>query len=367
VVLPLVLLLLAAATVGLVERREPAASAPRSVPTLPPEAACTETIKPGPDLPKLVRRLRPGDVACMAPGVYGARGVRADVALSGQPGKTITLRAQRRGTVFLRGMIILEGRHLVLDGVVLDGPTGSITPANAPDGEEVLLWAKGNDLLIRRTEARNGLWRAGIFVSGTNVTLDACWVHDIGPWNNPGQDQVGGRADNIDHGVYWGGGTSGRLTNSLLEHNLAYGLQISGGAENVLVAHNTIVRNGAGGIIWAERTGGSSLVGNIIAENDGHAVNTHMLVGALNAAKDNWAWRNSQGNWNDTGPVATGRNQVADPRFVGGGNYRLQAGSPAIDAAYPETATQTDYDGRRRPQGDGPDPGAFERPSPASP
>jgi hypothetical protein len=57
-------------------------------------------------------------------------------------------------------------------------------------------------------------------------------------------------------------------------------------------------------------------------------------------------------------------NIVEDPRFVnvGGKDYRLQPGSPAVDAAVPSTGPGIDHDfaGTPRPQGSRKDIGAFE-------
>lgn len=323
--------------------------------------ACTRTLTPTPDLAAAVATLVPGDVACLARGVYGARGTRTDWEVSGTRDDPITVRAETRGAVLVRGFQNLSGSHLELDGLIFDGPTGAVDPANTPDGEEVLVWAQGDGLALRRCEVRDGRWRAGIYVTGSDVTVDACHVHDIGPWDDPDQEQLGGRADNVDHGVYWGDGSSGSIVNSVLEHNLAYGLQISGGANDVLVAHNTIVRNGTGGLIWAEDSSRSTFTNNIVAFNTGYAVNAHLLTGRHNVARDNLAFGNSRGEWNDNGLLVTRRNRVADPMFAGSDDYRLRRGSPAVDAGSAQHVVPRDHAGNRRPQGAGPDIGAHEQ------
>lgn len=55
-------------------------------------------------------------------------------------------------------------------------------------------------------------------------------------------------------------------------------------------------------------------------------------------------------------------NNIADPRFVGASDYRLQSGSPAIDAALNPYTQPDDYNFIPRPQGVASDIGAFEHP-----
>lgn len=330
-------------------------------------AACTRQWGPVSDLGPLLATLRPGDIVCLGPGTYGARGTRTDWRAAGTSAEPIVLRATTGEPVLLRGFLNIEADHVELDGVVLDGPTGAVSPANAPGGQEVLAWIQGTGVVLRHCEVRGGLWRAGVYVTGRETLIDACWVHDNGPWSDPDQVQVGGLASNIDHGIYWGKGSAGAVINSVLEHNLAYGIQVSGGAGPVLMANDTIVRNGAGGVIWAERTSGSTLVNSIVADNDGYSVNAHLLEGERNVARNNLAWGNRRGNWDDDGPLITRQNGVADPLFRGPGDYRLRAGSPAVDAGAQQDAPPTDYDGRPRPAGAGPDLGAYELAAPAGP
>ena len=51
-----------------------------------------------------------------------------------------------------------------------------------------------------------------------------------------------------------------------------------------------------------------------------------------------------------------------DPLFVDrSSNLRVRSGSPAIDAAAAAYSQPADHEGTARPQGSGPDIGAFER------
>ena len=64
-------------------------------------------------------------------------------------------------------------------------------------------------------------------------------------------------------------------------------------------------------------------------------------------------------------PDLGGTNIEQDPKFVNlqGKDYRLQPGSPAVDAAVPSSGPGLDHDfaGAPRPQGARKDIGAFER------
>ncbi len=324
-----------------------------------PSSACTTRVQPTADFQALVEGFAPGSVVCLAPGEYAARGTRTEWPVSGTAAEPVVVRAVGDGEVRLLGYHNVSGSHVVLDGLVFAGPSGPVTAGNTPDDEEVLLWASGNHVQVLRCEVRDGRWRAGIYVTGQEVVIDACSVHDNGVWADPTQRQLGGRADNIDQGVYWGPGSSGALRNSVVARNLAYGVQMIGGSRGVLVVNNTIVGNGRGGVIWAGDSNGGQLVNNVIVGNGGYALNAHLLTGAGNVATDNLAWGNARGQWDDTGPLTTARNSVADPRFVSGSDLRLRPDSPAVDAGRADAAPLFDRDGRVR--GVPPDQGAYER------
>jgi hypothetical protein len=59
--------------------------------------------------------------------------------------------------------------------------------------------------------------------------------------------------------------------------------------------------------------------------------------------------------------LATDDTQGGDPNRSSAGNYRLRAGSPALDAARADYSLEVDLDGCARPQGPASDVGAYER------
>jgi hypothetical protein len=65
-------------------------------------------------------------------------------------------------------------------------------------------------------------------------------------------------------------------------------------------------------------------------------------------------------------PDRSATDRVGDPLFENGStdlktaNFRLKAGSPAIDAALASQSPATDVGGQPRPKGAGPDLGAWE-------
>ena len=142
--------------------------------------------------------------------------------------------------------------------------------------------------------------------------------------------------------------------------------------------HNTIDCRGCDRHALSLRNGST---GNIVKNNifitsdfDAIAVDTESdtgnevdfnvyVEGALFEGPDeNWvgidAWRDATGH-DQSSVVAALASLFVDPEA---GDYHLADGSPAIDMGDPPSAP-TDHDGVPRPQGDGPDAGAFEAPS----
>jgi hypothetical protein len=147
-----------------------------------------------------------------------------------------------------------------------------------------------------------------------------------------------------------------------------FDVQIYPSSDHIIVTENTIVGAFRDGIIVGSEGGGTTsnltIVNNVIAFNGRYGISTYWggTVGTGNLATMNVVWGNGAGQLVGNGITYTA-NTIADPRFVDrtGGNFHLQAGSPAIDGGQIEYALPDDLDGAARPQGTGPDIGTYER------
>ena len=147
-----------------------------------------------------------------------------------------------------------------------------------------------------------------------------------------------------------------------------WGIQIYPSSSNVIVSENTIVGAMRDGIIvggqGTKTTINAVIVNNIIAFNGGYGIGTYWgggSAGSGNIAANNLVWGNSAGGLTGSG-ISYQSNTSADPLFAdrSARNFHLQSGSPAIDRAQADYAVGTDFDHVARPQGAGPDQGAFE-------
>ncbi|MGH2714351.1 MAG: right-handed parallel beta-helix repeat-containing protein, partial [Thermoleophilaceae bacterium] len=296
----------------------------------------------------------PGDTIVLARGTYGRRGTRFTIARGGAPDRPITIRGRagdRRPR--LLGHVQVRADHVRLSDLAFEGPTGRVAPVtdDNPHGEEVPVWIRGDDVEIVRSEVSHSRWHAGIYVTGDGARILANHIHHNGDFGNP--DQAG-----LDHGIYWGAGRGGVIANNLIDANYAYGVQLYPGPQRVRVVGNTIVGNGLAGVILSDAAAGNTVASNIIAFNGRPSI-TFELQGTDNRSAGNLFWANGETAVEVPDPVEQAANIVADPGFVGASDYRLRAGSPALDRALPAYSAPRDIRGlpRSRPA----DIGAFER------
>jgi hypothetical protein len=298
---------------------------------------------------------RPGDVIVVRPGTYGARGSVTRLGRGGTASAPVTYLAEPGASrPRVLGQLRVTADHLELSGLLFDGPTGPVPDGTASShgGEDVQVWIMGDDVELAHSEIRGNRWHAGVYLyRADDVRIVANYIHDNGQFGVP-------EHANLDHGIYWDSG-SGLIANNLIERNYAYGIQLYPEVRAVRVVQNTIVRNGRGGVIVAERATDNLIVNNVIAYNERHGVRDWALTGVGNTARRNLLWSNGAEEFSGSA-VAREDNLVADPRFVGPADYRLGPGSAGIGRALGDYSMDDDYAGRARSRAGSPDLGAYE-------
>jgi hypothetical protein len=189
------------------------------------------------------------------------------------------------------------------------------------------------------------------------------------------------------HGVYWQA-TSGDFINNVASYNKGWGLQVSAvtgtPVAGVRIYNNTMTHNGSTGTAGqagvvqgagfnytsADGTGQANdnlLYNNILAHNTRWAIQLFDAEGTGNLVDNNVSFDNPEGNVSPTNPggamVLSPTNwRAGNPNLVdpANGNFRVSAGSSAIDVGTTLTEANPDAQGLVRPQGAAYDIGAFE-------
>lgn len=179
------------------------------------------------------------------------------------------------------------------------------------------------------------------------------------------------------------------VSNSIVRNNLLYGNHATGialyridgaqGAKNNVIANNTVrvASDGRWALLIVNASTGNRVLNNILL-NDGTyrgslSVSPDSLTGLVSDYNvvmdrftlDDGASRLTRAQWQaQTGQDAHSKVSTAAALFVGGTDYRLLAGSPAVDAGTATlggaNAPAVDLAGGARPSGAGYDVGAYE-------
>jgi hypothetical protein len=170
------------------------------------------------------------------------------------------------------------------------------------------------------------------------------------------------------HGFYASGFNNETYVNNVAYGNYGFGIQIASyrAISNMIVSNNTLVGNGKSGIVLyspSESFANAQINNNITVQNREYGVLIYQATGSGVALDSNLAFGNSRGRLyqaNSSLGYTSARWTEADPQFVAPSDFRLLGQSPAIDRAISLTAPPTDKDGNLRPNGAGPDIGAYE-------
>ncbi len=255
-------------------------------------------------------------IIVLGPGDYsGSYTVTKRVSFIGLPGAWPVfkgrLRLQGAGTKVLGGFII-DGTGLQTEGIWMDGADQ---------------WVQY--MIIRNT------YGDGIFGGGLRGMISYNWIHHCGRLFTNGVPQK--------HGVYWAGGSDGRIEYNVIEDNQGHGVQLHpySASTNILVRKNTILRNGnqawgahqgASGVILDAGSGalGATIDGNIVAYHAKECGIRKLGSTAGQIVKNNCAWLNEDGSFPKTtafygaGLVDGGGNVELEPFKVASAGY----GSP---------------------------------------
>ncbi len=295
-----------------------------------------------------LNRIRPGQTVFVMAGTYDESIV---FRRSGTPKAPVRLAAAGQIRPVITGRIKVMASNAIISGLLFQGRT-------ALNPKDVAVYITGGKRVeLDRNEIR-GAAQSGVFVgeAAAGVRITRNWIHDNG-------------LTDLDHGIYFENGTDGVIANNLIERNFAFGVQLYPNADGVVVTQNTIVRNGRSGIIIGgeNRTADRNLVvNNILAFNHDYGIWTFWggPVGTGNVAENNLISDNGDKIEGQVEGLDLRSTIDAPPDFVDpdADNFALQSGSPAIDTALASHSELTDFNRVPRPQGAGPDLGAFERP-----
>jgi hypothetical protein len=333
-----------------------------------------------------------GDKLIIGDGTYAER--ITNTVPSGTAGAPTTIQAANRNAAILRpsgsGYVvnIYSGKsYITFDGLDVDAVNENAglgqdsggywiqagthniiikngTAQNARQGSYAgIILESTNGQVLNMDILNNGLYPSatattdhGIYVKGSNNVIDGnrisgssgyCihqYANDgMSPNNNVYKNNI--CTGSKTRGVILSTGSGAVFFNNVVYNN-AWGVEVSG--PNTAVYNNTIYNNGYNSSGIGQQCvvldGGS---GQIIRNNICHQNKVNSIV---NSSASSFTASN---------------NLFVNPSFVDAvrADFQLNSGSAAIDAAMAIPQVTNDLAGTLRPQGNGPDIGAFERPS----
>jgi PKD repeat protein len=299
---------------------------------------------------KAFNALQPGQTALVGDGTYMESVV---TSRAGTPTAPITVKAAVgarpiwKATTSHALRVDAAGAYLVVQGFVIRDYPGS-------SGGNVDLY--GHDLSIVGNEI-TASGDQGIYTDEVSdrIAVSRNWIHHNGL----------GRTHQ-SHGIYLQGDDHVVVDNVSHDQPYGFGIQVYDAGDRARVVHNTITHNAYSGIVAGGAGGVSGVVirNNVLAHNRYWGVARDSTCPTASVADHNVLWANGSGpaQGGCTGLSYAGGNRTTDPLLADATarNLHLRTGSSAIDYGLASEAPADDFDQQPRPQGAGPDAGAYE-------
>jgi hypothetical protein len=299
---------------------------------------CTMVARPGTGLQRFVRRLRPGETGCLAPGDYDIR--RLVLSVTGSERAPIILKSlDRRRPATLHGVVWLaaSAEYWTVEDLRIDGRNAWNLPSPIVNGSHSI-WRR-DDVSNRGSGDGKQPYAGGICFNlgqingygyAKDTTIAQSRIHDCGV------------ATNHNHGIYIVA-TSGKtiIRDNWIFRNGDRGIQLYPAGEDVSITHNVIDANGSG-IIFSGHgslTSRNAVVSRNIISNSRDRWNVESWypdgtpIGTGNVVVRNCLWASSPNSYyNSDGGISpplgfvAGGNVVQHPLFAGArqGNFRLE-------------------------------------------
>jgi hypothetical protein len=227
------------------------------------------------------------------------------------------------------------------------------------------------------TLSTNTNGQVAIFVQQPNITVEGNLIHDIGRFF-PGENGCSYTGFTgymtLDHGMYLNGGSPG-ADGTLIRNNVFYNTRhgwavqvYPGSLSNIRILNNTFANGNPNknytSIVLDANISSSMIVNNVFYNPEGgKTIEAAGFAGTITIA-NNITMGNAMHDRSSTPSGMTLTNNMVGTNVLfanyAGLDFRLQSGSPAINAGQTLALVTIDFDGRLRPRGAAYDIGAFE-------
>jgi hypothetical protein len=305
---------------------------------------------------KGVNVAKAGDTVNVLPGTYNER---VKTKTHGTAGARITYRSTEKWKAKIVGQWSSDGDYVRIEGFEI---TQNSTDSSGTD--------YGSSGIIHEGQHSHIVGNHVHHVTGTGIN-SAGWT-SANPYRGVDNHIIGNLVHDtgnkrLIHGIYFAH-PQGTIKNNIVYNWPDYGIHLWHNPRDIEISHNLVFNSVAGGIVvGAGDSPGNGLVQNVTVSNNifinnGKGLTASGNVGPNNRFINNLVFGNGKNVDVSTSEGTVRGTITADPKFVNfaGGDYRLQAGSPAIDKGTTIAAIAYDIDRKTRPSGSGYDIGPYE-------